>query len=355
MLATLLAAAMVSASGCPDAAGDPLPGVASAVAAGLESSAVKHDPSLDVRIASVRDLRYDAGADAAIDRPGFVRAGSGATIVNGVLYIAQDDANFFGTVDLETGAVGSIALPVGEGGKRLFDDGRGTKLFKTDLEAIVALPDGSVLGIGSGALAKRMRGIHWRPATEPREIDATAFYESLAKETSFAGSQLNLEGAVAFQRDGKTWLRLFQRGNGAKVDGVAAIDASAEVPLDDFLAGRATTVRNIREYDLGGADGIRLTFSDATNTPDGSTAFVASAEDSPSATEDGRLAGVVIGAIDATTGVARYGRILEADGTPSTRKLEGLAWDATRGQWLAIEDTDDPNVPSRLLVLSPMK
>jgi hypothetical protein len=196
-----------------------------------------------------------------------------------------------------------------------------------------------------------MCAVIWKPGSEARIIDTRPFHESLAARQDFAGAELNLEGATTFERGGKTWLRLFQRGNGDAAKG-RVLDASADVPLEDLLAGRATHPVNVREVDLGKMNGVRLTFSDATTGPGGGTAFLATAENSPSATEDGPLAGVVIGRID-EAGISRYGQIVEADGTASTRKLEGLAWDAASGRWLAIEDSDDPSAASRMVVLVP--
>ena len=55
-----------------------------------------------------------------------------------------------------------------------------------------------------------------------RLFDATALYDVLAADRAFSGSELNLEGAVV---DGPS-LRLFQRGNGATIDGREPIDAT---------------------------------------------------------------------------------------------------------------------------------
>lgn len=350
--AALLAAAApaVSVGACQDGdAVDPLHGLGDVVKTAAPRRAV-HDPALDVWITSDRELRYDDGADPRQDRPGFVRAGSGLAIAGDTLWIAQDDANFLGRVDLTNGAVDAVPLARGEGGVRLFDDGRGNKKHKMDLEALIPLPDGGLLAIASGSSSRRFRSVLVRPGEEPRVIDAPAFFGALAADRAFAGVELNLEGGVAFRRAGRTWIRLFQRGNGDTSLG-PVVDATAEFPLDALLEDRPAAPSALTAYELGDAAGVRLTFSDAAAGPGGETAFLASAEDSSNTITDGSLHGVVLGRIDALTREARYGRIYEADGRPSSRKLEGLAWDAASRRWLAIEDADDASKASRLVTL----
>ncbi len=53
--------------------------------------------------------------------------------------------------------VGSVALPVGPDGKRLFDETRGTKKDKMDLEAAVVGDHGELILFGSGSSGKRER------------------------------------------------------------------------------------------------------------------------------------------------------------------------------------------------------
>jgi hypothetical protein len=71
--------------------------------------------SRDARLAATvverRPLWYCAGADAALDRPAHVRAGSSLAWLEGRLAVLQDDANFLALVDPRTGGVDSISLP----------------------------------------------------------------------------------------------------------------------------------------------------------------------------------------------------------------------------------------------------
>ena len=56
-------------------------------------------------------MRYAAGVDSSLDRPGHIRAGSGLAWVGDRLAVVQDDANFIALVDPTTGLADSIVLP----------------------------------------------------------------------------------------------------------------------------------------------------------------------------------------------------------------------------------------------------
>src|SRR5688572_25398260 len=90
-----------------------------------------------IRVLSRRPLHYAEGADAKLDRPAHVRAGSGCSFIEGTrtLAVVQDDSNFLALVDVDTGKTRAITLPAGVGGLRQFDSKRGNKKQKMDLEA----------------------------------------------------------------------------------------------------------------------------------------------------------------------------------------------------------------------------
>lgn len=304
------------------------------------------DASLDLVIESATPLRYGEGEDPAIDRPAHVRAGSGLVVLGDIAWVVQDDALFLAWVHLPTMAVRSVALPA-PAGTRLFGEDRGNKKEKPDFEVLFALPD-QLVALGSGSTPKRRRILlARRDGSDARILDAEPFYKGLEARTDFRGSELNLEGAVLL--DAKR-VRLFNRGNGAATKLLQPIDATADVALGDLLEGRAGDIANVRQYDLGKIGEVKLTFTDATAGSSGEIRYLASAEDSPDTYSDGVVTGSAIGAI-APDGSARFGHLLEADRTPSRRKLEGLAWDAGRSRWLAVEDKDDPEKPCEIVVL----
>ncbi len=273
------------------------------------------------------------------------------------LALVQDDANFVALVDPESGAVESVTLPAGKDDARQFDDGRGNKKFKLDLEACcsVAGPHGPVLlAFGSGSTRRRrqvLRVDRWS-SRSPRVnlTDATALYEDLETVREFAGSDMNIEGVVSIGDR----LRIFGRGNGKARDGARPLDATCDLSLHDLLRwlddpdeARMPRPTDIVQYTLGEIDGIALGFTDAAERG-GRIYFTASAEASEDASTDGEVAGSVIGVMtDATE--PRYVRLADARGRVVRDKVEGLALssdDASR-LWVVI-DADDPARPSEL-------
>ena len=118
------------------------------------------DPDLAAIVTSATPLLYDAGADASLDRPAYVRAGSGLARTRGGFALIQDDANFIALISRDPLRVTALALPAGEGGKRQFDVTRGNKKHKLDLEACFSVdePDGTLfVAMGSGSKGHDLR------------------------------------------------------------------------------------------------------------------------------------------------------------------------------------------------------
>jgi hypothetical protein len=278
------------------------------------------DPALAVRIGSARDLRYaDAGP---ADRPAHVRAASGLAVARGRLLVIQDDAAFVGTV---AESIGALALPAPRFAP-------GDKPSKLDLEACVAIGD-QVWGFGSGSTPTRERIVIVDGDT-PRVLDAAPLYTTLR---SAIGGSINIEGAATVGSE----LWLFHRGNTGPGDAGPAVVRFDRAAVMQSLA---TAALGVERYDLGAIEGIRLGFTDAVAVGD-RVFYLAAAEASPNAYDDGRVLGSQLGVID-------RGRIraapLEHGGGPI--KAEGLAIDPAqpRRAWIAI-DPDDGSVPARLL------
>lgn len=299
------------------------------------------DPALRAVVREVRPLHYAAGADPTLDRPAHVRAGSALAWMGTRLVVVQDDASFFAVWD---GArVASIALP-SDRGQRLFDDGRGNKAAKLDLEAAVALPDGTVFALGSGSTRARERIAVLEPNGSVQLFAAPSFYEALRAETAFAGSELNVEGIALFEGA----LVLFQRGNGAPHGELSPRDATARVSLDAWRAfvagGPVAPLEEITAWDLGSIDGVRLTFTDGVGAF-GALHYLAAAEASPDAVADGPVVGVALGTLGETP---RY-TIVEDERGPFLGKAEGLAFDPSdRRRAYLVVDRDDPDRAAEL-------
>ncbi|MFL5381118.1 MAG: DUF6929 family protein [Longimicrobiaceae bacterium] len=297
------------------------------------------DPLVTARVVRSVPLRYAEGADPSLDRPAHVRSASGLARVAGCIAAVQDDANFVAVIDPETGLARAITLPAGEGGLRQFDDLRGNKRFKLDLECCVAVDD-TLLAFGSGSMPARERIVLVRgvDSDDPRAevIDASALYAAFHADREFSGSELNVEGAAVL---GGT-LRLFNRGNGAPRGGLLPVNASCDVELAALFG--APSIRNVVQYDLGTIEGLPLTFTDAETLGD-AILYAAAAEDSPDAVRDGPVAGCAIGIIEGDS--ARY---CVVEGNPG--KIEGIL-PVSSDRLLAVVDPDDPRVPSTLLEL----
>lgn len=311
------------------------------------------DPALTARVVRSVRLLYAEGAYAPLDRPAHVRSASGIVRVGGRIAVIQDDANFVALIDPETGFAHAITLPAGEDGRRQFDDVRGNKRFKLDLECCVAVDDTLVaFGSGSTPVREKILTVRGIGSEEPeiRVADASALYAALRARPEFAGSELNVEGAAV---TGGT-LRLFNRGNGAPREGLRPVNASCDLDLAAVLAwlddpcASPPTPAAIRQYALGDIGGLPLTFTDAAALG-GSILYSAAAEDSPDATRDGPVAGAAIGIIAGDS--VRFGQVMGMDGRPYTGKIEGIL-PTSPDRLLAVVDPDDPVLPSVLLEIA---
>jgi hypothetical protein len=327
------------------------------------------DLARGAHVVSRTPLLYRRGADPALDRPAHVRAGSGLAAWNGHLAVVQDDACFLAIIDTKSGLVDAIPFP-GDG-RRQFDDARGNKGQKLDLEAVFVTQDTALLvalGSGSSPLRERVVLIDGPGEESPRVtiVHVPELYAQLRADRSFSGSELNIEGAALVGDD----IVLFQRGNGAPSNAggvpLAPVDATARIALAPLLAyfrsaGPVPPLRDVIAWELGGLDngpsatpacGRHLTFTDGAVHPSGLLSFLACAEDSPDAVHDGPVSAVALGFLDEAERRCELGAILEADGTRLLDKAEGLAFDPddpTRA--FVVTDRDDPDAPSELLVL----
>lgn len=304
----------------------------------------RHDPNLRAVLAEQVQLRYSAATPGL---PPHVRAASAVRSWKGGLIVIQDDVNALAFAR-PTGLATALLLPPGPGGLWHFEERSGTKALKMDLEAAALLPDGRLAAFGSGSTAARERLAILGPDGSVRVVDAAPLYALLRAEPAFAGSELNVEGALV--RGDALWL--FQRGNGAPegLRGAAhPVNATCQLPLGAFLGwldhgGPAPAPRDICQYELGSSSGARFGFTDAALTRDGRIAFLACAEDSPDAVRDGPVRGCRLGFLEG--GRARTLDVVDGEGRPSTLKLEGLETSGKASELVAVADMDDPDRPA---------
>jgi hypothetical protein len=153
--------------------------------------------------------------------------------------------------------------------------------------------------------------------------DGSELYAQLRAASAFAGSELNIEGAVV----SGAALRLFQRGNGRGAGAVRAVNAVGDLPLADFLLwldrrARAPALTRIVRVDLGNERGVPLSFTDATLLGDGDVVFLACAERSPDVTRDGEVLACRLGILG--EGSVKLIDVIDAEGAGCTLKLEGI-------------------------------
>lgn len=315
------------------------------------------DESLAAVVVEQHALFYAEGAAPSLDRPAHVRAGSGLAAIPGGLALIQDDANFIAIVPPDHHRAHALALPAGVGGLRQFDDRRGNKKHKLDLEACVSVDTGRgtlLLALGSGSTPGReqvaiVRG--WESGElEVRLVHAPRLYEALRRDKAFAGSELNVEGAI-FLSDR---LRLFGRGNGAVRDDVRPVNATCDLDWRTLLVHIESPESfppppptNVTRYELGVLGGIPLTFTDAALWRR-SVLYSAAAEASPDATRDGLVSGSALGVIDERQRV-RWTPLVDRSGAPFVGKVEGLAAvSGAEARVYAVVDADDPDAASLL-------
>jgi hypothetical protein len=291
------------------------------------------DPSLGVHVLSGRALRYDTPAVPGDDRPAHVRAASGLAVVGGRLAVIQDDTAFIGYVAHDE--VSAFALPRGAGGRRRFEVGLGNKMDKLDLEACVAV--GSELwafGSGSAPAREKIAVVEYGV----RLHDAAPLYRRMRAALD---GEINLEGAAIV--DGELWL--FHRGNTGCGDLGPAVVRFELARTAAWIAGEGVLPDAVasERYDLGSAQGARLGFTDAVECG-GRVFYLAAAEVSDNAIDDGAIVAAQLGVIDGDSVRACE---LVIDGSPA--KAEGLAFDPAnpRHGWIAI-DPDDVDEPARL-------
>jgi hypothetical protein len=276
------------------------------------------DRDLHARVISARSLVYTNAVAAGEDRPPHVRAASAIAAAGDTLYVVQDDAGFIACVRGDE--VTSIALPRGADGRRRFEARLGNKLDKLDLESCVIVGD-ELWAFGSGTIPIREHVVRMSLATHAVRVDHEATLYARLHEA--VGGAINIEGVA--QVGDELWF--FHRGN------TSERDAPAIVRMD-----RGWNVRAIDRVDLGRASGVSIGFTDASAIDD-VVVFIAAAEASANAIDDGVVLARMIGVVD------RDG--VRTAPLPVDKKPEGLALRGLDHAWITV-DPDDPDAPTTL-------
>ncbi len=267
--------------------------------------------------------------------------------------ILQDDVSALAVLDPSTGSTQPILLPAGPNGARVFDDERGNRKFKLDLEACIVLPDSRLVALGSGSSPHREKIVIVAAGKGAlaQQFSGSDLYANLRVHADARGARLNIEGAVVQGR----WLRLLQRGHGKR--GLEPWNAILDVPLDRFMGwldGRnaVPSVRRILEIHLGDVAGVPLGFTDAAVTDDGRVAVLACAEDTEDALNDGPVVGCRFGWLDADDRAVVMTDVVDGDGRPTHLKLEGIETHAGDGTVFdVVADMDRGDQPGQITEL----
>lgn len=259
-----------------------------------------------------------------------VRAGSSLLRHGERLLAVQDDAWSVAWIDLPALAITPLVLH-GDGATL-------RKKLKPDFEAAL-IHDGCIHLLGSGSRENRRTLARIDlAATSVTLRERHDLYEVVHAALGPVKCP-NIEGALTVAGQ----LRLFHRGAGG------APSAVLDLP-DAALDGESARVLGTHWFELGTIEQTALAFTDVALLGDGRIAFSASAERSDDAVADGPVAGSALGLIEQGPlhSTLRWTRVLEADGQPTHRKIEGLALDDDRrGGWL-LTDPDDAARPAEL-------
>jgi hypothetical protein len=316
------------------------------------------DPTMRAVLAEGRQLFFSTEGGQPSGLAPHVRAASALRRLGDRLVVVQDDVNALAVVDTSTGTVTPVLLPPGHESARVFDDVRGNKAWKMDLEACAALPDGRLVAFGSGSSRRRERIVvlSSTDGASLKVVDAASLYERLRAEAVASGSELNVEGATAGPDDG---LWLLQRGHGKRA--TVAWNALVRLPLGSFVdwldhGAALPDIESVVEVRLGSSrHGVPFGFTDATVADDGRLAFLACAEASRDVLTDGPVDGCLFGWLDLASGVAVSTDVLEEDGRPTRVKLEGIETrPGAPTLFDVVADLDCPDTPARLAELRVM-
>lgn len=270
-------------------------------------------------------------------------AASGLVVVGSWMYVVADDGDELGVFPRRGGGRGRLLRGVAR--EAAPADPAKRKAQKADLEALVALPGGGLLALGSGATPARRAAVLW-PAPEHDVPARPVALEPLHAALDAELAELNLEGACVAGEQ----LVLAQRGNGAA--GANALAVCALAPVVEAVLARtpvpASALLAVHPVEgLGTAeDGTPLTLTDLTALPDGRLLATAVAEQGESTYDDGACVGAAVAVLRAD------GRVERVHPLARPWKVEGIVA-APRGDGtvdlLMCVDPDDPAAVAPLL------
>ncbi len=305
-----------------------------------------------LRIRKIGALRYATPVPLAGQASlAHVQSASGiACSADGELIVISDDAALISVLKPSTPeAARAIDLPYAPDGKKVFSKLLGNKQDKLDLESCLVLPDGTFFALGSGSLPVREVFVRWRKGDTCELLSATSLFRNLPNLQGYHG-EINVEGCALNENN----FVVIQRGNG-----VGSSNAIARYARADFEAWIDHPERDLipistRAIDLGALQAVPITITDVVWHRD-RFVFLAVAEGSPNAYDDGPVLGSFIGTANEHFDNVQLHKIEIAEQTqhqPSSEKFEGICWSPAHATFLLVNDADDPNRPAELYAVA---
>ena len=248
-----------------------------------------------------------------------IGSASGLLLRNQTLYIISDNASYLYEYQLNEKTLSKIKLFENDVLENI------PKKQKADVEAITHYGDDLYL-LCSGSTENRNKMFHYNTISKSvKTIDLTDLYLSMQSFANIQPEDFNIEGLIF---TGETWY-FFQRGNnGTGKNGIFTVAGKS-------LENEFSILYN--SYKLPKIKGIQSTFTDAILV-DNSLYFLATAEDTSSAYDDGEIFGSIIGRINENTMKIEFSKKIS-----TSHKFEGLTLsNASKNQmeFLLCEDND---------------
>lgn len=213
------------------------------------------------------------------------------------------------------------------------------KKEKMDIESITQNGDNLyVFGSGSGGVNRnKMIETSIKTKDTLANVDLTNLYTSMQNFAKISPKQFNIEGAIY---NGSTWY-LFNRGNGKDNRNVIFTIKGNNLTDDFSIISNEIKLPEINDFQSGFSDAILV---------DDKIYFLATAENSKSTTDDGRILGCLIGRIDVETMKIDFTKKIS-----DTQKFEGITLYSKSGknlEFLLCEDNDTTVLESNIYKLS---
>jgi hypothetical protein len=293
-----------------------------------------------VKLSFIRELRLAGEIDGA----SYFHAASGLVLCGGIAHVVSDDSTALASFALAGETAGRVMRLLAR--SALPSDTAARKRLKPDFEVLVSLPPehclpyGGLLAMGSGSTPARSAGAIVALDSDGWAISATEvdLESSLYSKLRSVFSEVNIEGGV--WRDSR--LLLFQRGNASEPTS-AAVTFEIPSPAAALQCKNAIGLPHVHRLHLGSIDGVPLTLTDATLLDD-RILYLATAERTPNAYDDGDVLGSVLGVLSGDCELTEQWCLdppLKFEGIAACRKGKHF-------EFLVVSDADDAAVPSKL-------